>query len=245
MSGDLQMMDDIHGHVPREWRWEEDGRGWHLYDPEISGFEFRIFEHKEPIDFFDACSWGATYESRPRTTRSRFNGETFNLIDRFKTPEAVIDHLHSGCTGDERHWIGPDFDQWEWEQNGVFRRLDCYGRIWRVYRTAEGSKERWKIARQLDRREHYNPKEDDCRRSFRAAHLVLEHAELHINYHLFQSIRTHILDSGDPKDVDPVYGPAKIERMPRKECRGHEPGVGHTPGVTDWLDDPWPEMSRD
>ena len=125
----------------REWRWEEDCREWHLYDPEISGFEFRIFEHEEPTDPFDGLSWGATYESRPRTTHSRFNGETFYLIDRFKTPEAVIDHLDSGCTGDERHWIGPDFDRWEWQKNGWFQRPDCYGRIWRVYRAAEGTME--------------------------------------------------------------------------------------------------------
>jgi hypothetical protein len=30
-----------------------------------------------------------------------------------------------------------------------------------------------------------------------------------------------------------------------QECRWEEDCRGHEPGVTDWLDDPWPEMSRD
>ena len=67
----------------------------------------------------------------------------------------------------------------------------------------------------------------------------MEHAEFHIDFHRTNSIETGVSDLLHPRDPEQVCNPVRIDRMPRKECRRHKPRV------TNWFDDPWPEMYRD
>lgn len=238
MDDNLQMMAELYGCSPREWMWDERLDEWYLFDPDLNSAEFRVIHHEEPEEPFDGLGWGAIYEPQPRTEDSRFSGRTFTLADRFISPAHVMNHLDAGWTGDERYWIDPKFDNWEWRQNGWFQRPDSDGRIWSVYRNREGSRERWKIVRLHEPNERYNPKADDCHRAFPAAHLAMEHADAHMAHHMVKSIEAQV-SAALESETEQMSAPVKIDRMPRKECRRHKPGDDN------WFEDPWPEDYRD
>jgi hypothetical protein len=237
MDNNMEMMIELYGCSPREWHWEERRDEWYFFDPDITGSEFRVFEFDEPEEPYDACSWGATYQPQTRTEGSRFSGRTFTLADRFQTAASVMDHLDGGATQEERFWIDPKFDDWVWRQNGWFQRHDCDGRLWSVYRDREGKRQNWKIVRLHEPNERYNPKADDCHRAFPAAHLAMEHAELHLSYHMTERIASQV-SAALESNPDQMSSPVKIDRMPRGDCRRHKPGL------YDWFEDPWPEAYR-